>query len=141
MRHGWIAGAALMATLAAPGTCAGGAGRRADRGDRSAAVGSRGDPRSSSRARGGPTAGRRADRRRSRLRTARPATVEGRDASAGGSRVRRSARSAARSPAATWAPRSTPTAACDDPGFKGFLIGFPVGGVVGGVLGGLYLFR
>jgi len=30
---------------------------------------------------------------------------------------------------------------CDDPGFKGFLIGFPVGGVVGGVLGGLYLFR
>ena len=30
---------------------------------------------------------------------------------------------------------------CDDPGFKGFVIGFPVGGVVGGVLGGLYLFR
>ena len=30
---------------------------------------------------------------------------------------------------------------CDDPGFKGFLIGFPVGGVVGGVLGGLFLFR
>ena len=30
---------------------------------------------------------------------------------------------------------------CDDPGFKGFLIGFPVGGVVGGVLGAKYLFR
>ena len=30
---------------------------------------------------------------------------------------------------------------CDDPGFKGFVIGFPVGGVVGGVLGGLFLFR
>jgi hypothetical protein len=30
---------------------------------------------------------------------------------------------------------------CDDPGLKGFLIGFPVGGVVGGLLGGFYLFR
>jgi hypothetical protein len=30
---------------------------------------------------------------------------------------------------------------CDDPGLQGFLIGFPVGGVVGGVLGGLYFFR
>jgi hypothetical protein len=30
---------------------------------------------------------------------------------------------------------------CDDPGFKGFLIGFPVGGVLGGVLGAKYLFR
>jgi hypothetical protein len=34
-----------------------------------------------------------------------------------------------------------PACHCDDPGLKGFLIGFPVGGVVGGVLGGLYLFR
>jgi hypothetical protein len=30
---------------------------------------------------------------------------------------------------------------CDDPGFKGFLIGFPTGGVVGGILGGMFLFR
>jgi hypothetical protein len=29
---------------------------------------------------------------------------------------------------------------CDDPGFKGFLIGAPVGAVAGGILGGLYLF-
>ena len=30
---------------------------------------------------------------------------------------------------------------CDDPGLKGFLIGFPVGGIVGGVLGAKHLFR
>ena len=29
---------------------------------------------------------------------------------------------------------------CDDPGFKGFLIGAPVGAVAGGIVGGLYLF-
>ena len=29
---------------------------------------------------------------------------------------------------------------CDDPGFKGFLIGAPVGAVVGGILGGKFLF-
>ena len=34
-----------------------------------------------------------------------------------------------------------PDCNCDDPGFKGFLIGFPVGGVVGGILGAKYLFR
>ena len=34
-----------------------------------------------------------------------------------------------------------PDCNCDDPGFKGFVIGFPVGGVVGAVLGAKYLFR
>jgi hypothetical protein len=34
-----------------------------------------------------------------------------------------------------------PDCNCDDPGFKGFLIGFPTGGIVGGVLGGMFLFR
>ena len=35
MTHGWIAGAAaLIATLAGPGIAGGGAGRRADRGER-----------------------------------------------------------------------------------------------------------
>jgi hypothetical protein len=29
---------------------------------------------------------------------------------------------------------------CDDPGFKGFLIGAPIGAVAGGILGGLFLF-
>ena len=29
---------------------------------------------------------------------------------------------------------------CDDPGFKGFLIGAPIGAVVGGILGGKFLF-
>ena len=29
---------------------------------------------------------------------------------------------------------------CDDPGFKGFLIGAPVGAAAGGIVGGLYLF-
>jgi hypothetical protein len=34
-----------------------------------------------------------------------------------------------------------PDCNCDDPGFKGFLIGFPTGGIVGGILGGKFLFR
>lgn len=29
---------------------------------------------------------------------------------------------------------------CDDPGFKGFLIGAPIGAVAGGILGGKFLF-
>ena len=29
---------------------------------------------------------------------------------------------------------------CDDPGFKGFLIGAPIGAVVGGIAGGKWLF-
>jgi hypothetical protein len=37
--------------------------------------------------------------------------------------------------------RLEPDCNCDDPGFKGFLIGFPTGGAVGGVLGGMFLFR
>jgi hypothetical protein len=139
MRHGWIAGAALIATLAGPGI---------------AAAAPDGGPIAASVARlletaeirvvgpsapGGPAAG--ALTVRQQMPTPEPERSKG-------ARIgRRIAGAAVGAVGGAFAGGYLGAAidgdcgGCDDPGFKGFLIGFPVGGVVGGVLGGLYLFR
>jgi hypothetical protein len=139
MRHGWIAGAALIATLAGPGTAA----AAPDDGPIAATVarlleaeeirvvepGAPGRPagsaltvRQQSPAHPGPQRSKGAN---VGLRIAGAAIGAVGGAFAGG----------------YLGAALEPDCNCDDPGLQGFLIGFPVGGVVGGVLGGLYLFR
>jgi len=134
MRHGWIAGAALIVTLAGPGTAAAAPGEgpiaaTAARVAESEAIGVI-EP---------PAAGGRA---------ALTARVQPAPERSKGARIgRRIAGAAVGAVGGAFAGAYLGAAidgdcgGCDDPGFKGFLIGFPVGGVVGGVLGGLYLFR
>ena len=141
MRHGWIAGAVLIGTLAGPGIAAAAPAdgpiaatvARLLEGEAIRVV----EPS----APGGPAAGALTVRQQP-PRPAIPAPERSRGARIG----RRIAGAAVGAVGGAFAGGYLGAAIdgecdCDDPGFKGFLIGFPVGGVVGGVLGGLYLFR
>jgi hypothetical protein len=135
MRHGWMAGAALIATLAGPGRAAAapGDGPIAATAARLLEAGEIGviEPPAPGGA-ATPTA---------RAQSPQPERSKG-------ARIgRRIAGAAVGAVGGAFAGGylgaviDGDCGGCDDPGFKGFLIGFPVGGVVGGVLGGLYLFR
>ena len=137
--HGWIAGAALIATLAGPGIAA----AATDDGPIAATVARllEAEEIPYHRAvRAGRTSGR-ADPASAAADASGTATVQGANI---GRRIAGAAVGAVGGAFAggySGAVIDGDCGGCDDPGFKGFLIGFPVGGVVGGVLGGLYLFR
>jgi hypothetical protein len=140
MRHGWIAGAALIATLAGPSIAAAAPGD----GPIAATVARLLETEEirvvEPFAPGVPAAGAPTVRQRP---PAQPELERSKGARIG----RRIAGAAVGAVGGAFAGGYLGAAidgdcgGCDDPGFKGFLIGFPVGGVVGGVLGGLYLFR
>jgi hypothetical protein len=139
MRHGWIAAATLIATLAGPGIAA----AAPDDGPIAATVARLLEAREirvmEPSAAGGPAAGAVTVRQQP---PAQPAPVRSKAANIG----RRIAGAAVGAVGGAFGggylgAALEPDCNCDDPGLQGFLIGFPVGGVVGGVLGGLYLFR
>ena len=139
MRHGWIAAAALIATLAGPGTAA----AAPDDGPIAATVARLLEAEEirvvGPSAPGRPAAGALTVRQQ-------PPTHPGRQRSKGANIGLRIAGAAVGAVGGAFAggylgAALEPDCNCDDPGFQGFLIGFPIGGVVGGVLGGLYFFR
>ena len=140
MRHGWIAGTALIATLAGPGI----ASAAPDDGPIAATVARLLETEEirvvGPSAPGGPAVGALTVRQQP---PAHPEPVRSKGANIG-LRIAGAAVGAVGGAFAggyLGAVIDGDCGGCDDPGFKGFLIGFPVGGVVGGVLGGLYLFR
>lgn len=139
MRHGWVAGTALIAMLAGPGIAA----AAPDDGPIAATVARLLETEEirviGPSAPGGPAAGALTVRQQ-------PPAHPGPQRSKGASIGLRVAGAAIGAVGGAFAggylgAALEPDCNCDDPGLQGFLIGFPVGGVVGGVLGGLYLFR
>ena len=139
MRHGWIASAALIATLAGPGIAA----AAPDDGPIAATVARLLEAEEirvvGPAAPGGPASAALTVRQQ-------PPTPPGRVRSKGPNIGLRIAGAAVGAVGGAFAggylgAALEPDCNCDDPGLQGVLIGFPVGGVVGGVLGGLYLFR
>ena len=137
MRHRWIAGAALLAILAGPGSAA------ADDGPIAATVArlleAEGIRVVDASASGGLAPG-------AQFVGQQPPTNPGPQRSKGARIGLRIAGAAIGAVGGAFAggylgAALEPDCNCDDPGFQGFVIGFPVGGVIGGVLGGLYLFR
>ena len=139
MRHGWIAGAALIATRAGPGIAL----AAPDDGPIAATVARLLDAEEirvvQPSAPGRPAAGALTVRQQ-------PPTHPGPQRSKAANVGLRVAGTAVGAVAGAFAggyigAAVSGSCGCDDPGLQGFLIGFPVGGIVGGVLGGLYFFR
>ena len=140
MRHGWIAAAALTATLAGPGTAA----AAADDGPIAATVARLLEAEEirvvGPSAPGRPAAGALTVRQQPPTHP-RPQRSKGANI---GLRIAGAAVGAVGGALAggyLGAKSAGDCGGCDDPGLKGFLIGFPVGGIVGGVLGAKHLFR